>query len=472
MPVVAHSIQFLNSPVAVSRFFVTAFIALTLCDASGFAQEAGAPKENAAPATVPDETGPKPAPEEGKKPNEPAPQNAAPIPAGCSDLVEKQNALVRSLMNLQKPIEYPPKADAEKIRRDVGNLIKAGFKGEDTKKVVTFLQYQMLRASDPSFVATPSNVQDMVGDLVDTIGQAGNQIGNPQEQLVARRAYCGEILKIAKQMLENNFDARMAGVVIISHLHDVKAVPGGAKAKVYEPAIAALVSTLTNKEQPDALKTAIAGQLTFLLRTCDINPQDQFRICDAIAAEMSRECTEPGYQLNLLDAALEITQPRKKIGVPEPTAMKIFAATLNDPNKPVEVRCRAAFGVGHGAYDPEMKLEPLAWKIAQLSGEVAIEFNGDLGNPKWQDCGKDLFFSFWHMNQNQRQGANPKGLLNREPKSKFIADAAPHIGNVALNLMLNKNKFKGPDLQPLADLLKGTKPANGTWDKNAPPVEL
>jgi hypothetical protein len=329
----------------------------------------------------------------------------------------------------------------------------------------------MLRATDSSFVAVPSNVQSLIGSVVDTVGQAGGMIGNPQEQLAARRNYCGEILKVAKQLLENNFDARMAAVVIISNLHEAKAVSGGSKAKVYEPAIATLLSTLTDKEQPDALKTTVAGQLAFLLRTCDVLPQDQFRVCDAISAELSRSCTESGYQLNLLDAALEITLARKKIGVPEPTAMKIFAATLNDSKKPVEVRCKAAYGIGHGVFDAEMKLEPFAWKIGQLAGEVAVEFNQNPNDEKWRECGKDLFFSFWHMNNNQRQGANAKGLLNRDAKSKLVSDMAPHIGSVALNV-LKKTKFKAADLQPLADLINSSKPANGTWDKNAPPIAL
>lgn len=479
MSVVAHSIQILNGPATVCRFVIAFLAAVTLCGGPVLAQNAQTPQEPTTPARA-DESTPTPAPTSEAKPaaeNEKtapaASQNNAVVPVeeGCAQEIEKQQALVRSLMNLQKPVSYPDKAAAEKLRREVGNLIKTGFKGEDTKKVVSYLEYQMLRSTDPSFAAVPSNMQDLQGDVIDTIGQAGNLIGNPQEQLTARRAYCGEILKIARQMLENNFDARMTAVMIISNLHDVKAVPGGARAKVYEPAISALVEVLASKEQPDALKATVAGQLAFLLKTCDVNPQDQFRICDAIASEMKRDCTEAGYQLNLLDAALEVSQPRKKIGVPEPTAMAIFAAALNNPDKPVEVRCRAAFGIGQGSYDAEMKLEPLAWKICQLAGEVAIQFNRDVKDPKWQHCGMNLFYSFWHINANQRQGANARGLLNRDPKSKFVADAAPQIGTVSLFVLQGKS-FKAADLQPLADLLNASRPANGTWDKNAPPIEV
>ncbi|MFN9719547.1 MAG: hypothetical protein ACK58L_12680 [Planctomycetota bacterium] len=471
MSVVAHSIQILNGPVTVCRFVIAFLAAVTLCGRPGLAQNAQTPTEATTPATA-DEATPTPAANDGTTAPATPPNSAAvPVQEGCAQEIEKQQALVRSLMNLQKPIGYPDKAAAEKLRREVGNLIKTGFKGEDTKKVVSYLEYQMLRSTDPSFATVPSNMQDLQGDVIDTIGLAGNLIGNPQEQLVARRAYCGEILKIAKQMLDNNFDARMSAVIIISNLHDVKAVPGGAKAKVYEPAISTLVEVLGSKEQPDALKATVAGQLAFLLKTCDVNPQDQFRICDTIAAEMKRDCTEAGYQLNLLDAALEISQPRKKIGVPEPTAMAVFAAALNSPNKPVEVRCRAAFGIGQGSHDAEMKLEPLAWKICQLAGEVAIQFNRDVKDPKWQHCGMNLFYSFWHINANQRQGTNARGLLNRDPKSKFIADAAPQIGTVSLFVLQGKS-FKAADLQPLADLLNASRPANGTWDKNAPAIEV
>lgn len=453
MPVVAHSIQLLNGPVTACRIVIALFTAVILCGQTGLAQEGQAPADAATPATT-DEAAPKP--EQNSAPNPAAAPNnpAAPVQEGCAQEIEKQQALTRSLMNLQKPLEYPDKSVAEKLRREAGNLIKAGFKGEDTKKVVSYLQYQMLRSTDPSFVAVPSNMQDLQGDVIDTIGQAGNQIGNPQELLAARRAYCGEILKIAKQMLENNFDARMSAVVIISNLHDVKAVPGGAKAKVYEPAITTLVAVLRDKDQPDTLKSTVAGQLAYLLKTCDVNPQDQFRISDAIEEEIKRTCGEVGYQLNLLDAALEISQPRRKIGVPKPTAMAIFEAALTDSSKPLEVRCRAAFGVGQGAYDAEMKLEPLAKKICELARDVSIQFNRDQSNPeKWKYCGMNLFYSFWHINASQRQGANVKGLLNRDAKSKFIADAAPVIGTVSLHLLQGKS-FKASDLQPLADLLR------------------
>lgn len=472
MPVVAHSIQFLNSPVAVSRFFIAFSMALGLYGTSGLAQEAGAPAESAAPATAPDETAPKPVPEEGSPPAAPAANNnAMPVQAGCADVIQKQNALVRSLMNLQKPLPYPDKVATEKNRRDVNNLIRSGFKGEDAKKVASFLEYQMLRATDPSFVATPSNMQLLVGSMIDTIGQAGNQIGNPQEQLASRRAYCGEVLKVSRQLLENNFDSRMAAVVIISNLQDVKAIPGGTKAKVYEPAIATLVAILNDKEQPDALKTTVAGQLAFLMRTCDVTPQDQFRICDALEAELKRDCTEPGYQLGLLDAALEIKEARKKIGAAAPTAMKIFAATINDSSKPIEVRCRAAFGVGHGAYDSEMKLEILAWKIAQLAGQVTIEFSQNPNDQKWNDCVKNLFFSFWHMTKDQISGPNPKGLQNRDAKSTVIKSFAPHIATISLNMGM-KTKLNLSDLKPLADLIKSSQPSNGQWDKNAPPISI
>ena len=172
----------------------------------------------------------------------------------------------------------------------------------------------------------------------------------------------------------------------------------------------------------------------------------------------------------LIDAVYEISKARRTVGTAEPTAFKLLAAVISDRNKPIEVRCHAARGIGRGAFDQQMKLDPLAWKITQLAGDAALEFSKDTGNPKWPECGIDLLLAFRHLNASEATGAvlERKGLMNRDEKSSVIKEAAPFITTVSLKLIGNKANFTVQELTPLAQWVKANQPAILAWDSNAP----
>jgi hypothetical protein len=155
--------------------------------------------------------------------------------------------------------------------------------------------------------------------------------------------------------------------------------------------------------------------------------------------------------------------------------MKTFAAILDDRSRPIEVRCLAAVGVGRGAFDNQMKFDPLAWKIAQLAADVSIAFNRDPGNAKWPNCGASLIFAFRHYNEPEASAANltdRKGLLNRSGAnpSKTIADAAPLVTIVGVGLIRNTDPLPIDQLKPLAEWLQANQPQSLVWDDNSPPL--
>jgi len=255
-------------------------------------------------------------------------------------------------------------------------------------------------------------------------------------------------------------------------LHESKAVPGGAAARLYPEALASLIDVLTSAEQPDSVKVFAASGLRYVLRNCDVIETEQFRICDAIGMELKRPCTQAAFQLTLLEALMEISRPRKTVGGSEPTAMKSFVDVLNDRSRPIEVRCMAALGIGRGSFDTQMKLQPLAWKIAQLAGDAALEFNRNTGDDKWPSCGAALIFAFSHYSDNETGGSltERKGLLNRAGNSPpaAITDAAPLVRMIGIKLIQNSEGFTGNEVQPLATWIQENKPTNLKWDNTQP----
>lgn len=451
-----------------------------------FGQDPAAPASPAPAPAAPAATVPAPAPQDGvaaPQENPAAPvQPAAVQPAAapqngadpCLQSILEEQQKTRLLREMRQPLPYPAKDEATRLKRAFTPLLKAGFtNAADTKTAQDYLSWLLLRATDPEFVSNPDNVQQLLKDIESDALNSGKDLGNAERRLPVRKKFCAEVLAITKKMLENSLDSRITAVNVIKFLHEVPAVTAGPAARIYGDALTALLDVVSSKDQPDSVKVCAANSLRYVLRNCDVSEQDQFRICDAIGAELARTCTQSGYQQSLLETLLEIKKPRKTIGAAEPTVMKHFVSIVEDKSRPVEVRCLAAFGIGQGAYDTSMKLEPLAWKIAQLAGDVAIEFNKSPGDAKWPWCGACLIFAFRHTNQADATAplADRKGLMNRAAQSAAVTSVVPNVQVVGVKLIENSAKFSAQELQPLAQWINANKPANLAWDANAPAVK-
>jgi len=473
MPVVARSIQIQSGTFPLSHF-LSAILLILIClrSSSGLSQDRVASGlQEPSPAAEP-----LPAPIPVPAASDDPPQaDSEPVAPGCLEQILEQQKLTRTIREIRNPLPRPEKAVADRLKRSYSEFLSKGFTGADETKVIQdFVTYRLMQATDPDFVSSPSNMQTLLRETENDLLRCGSGIGNPTNLLAARKKYCAEVLKVAKLLLDNNLDARFAAVTMMPMLQEVRAVPNGALARLHGDALVTLLAVLGDKSQPDSVKAVTASALRKVLRNCDIVEQDQFRICDAIGAELSRPCSEAAYQIVLLDAIFEITKPRRTVGPPEPTAMKIFAAVLDDKSKPLEVRCLAAMGVGRGAFDLQMKLEPLAWRIAALAGETAVEFNKQPGNPRWPECGLNLLLAFRHLSPAEATAQQPldrKGLMNRNENSDVIKGAAPFITIVSVKLAENKARFTVQELQPLAAWIQSNQPASLVWDSNAPPIK-
>ena len=474
MPVVVRNFQILSHFMRFSA--VPALFVLTLAgvlDVQACAQESVTPTTEA-PAQVAPDSGATEVPTGSAAPAEPAVVDEA------KQYVLNQQKLTRSIREIRNPLPGPDKAAAERIKRQYTQLLATGFNGEaDTKIVRDYLTWLIFQATDPAFCQSSKNMENLIEDVKNSVAKAGaNAQGGQAGKDRERRKYCSEVLAVVKQLLDNNLDSRFASIKIMQHLYDT--IPGqGAAAltRLHPEALTVILSVLNDPNQPDSVKSVTAASLKNILMNCDVVEQDQFRISDAIYKEIVRPYTEVAFQMDLIDAAYFITKPRRTVGTPEPTALKIFAAVIDDGSKPVEVRCHAARGFGICNYDVAgTKFDPIAWKVTQLAFEAASEFNQTPGNPKWPWCGIDLLLTFRHATKEEATAAPPacKGIMNRAPNSKVVSEAAPFVTTVSLALITNKGGFNSQviaDLQKMKAWIATNVPADLKWDTNASPLQ-
>ena len=474
MPVVVRNFQIPSSLMSLCALPALLVLALAgVPETRALAQESVTP---AAEAPVPA------APDGGASavPAESVTSVGAAVVDEAQQYVLNQQKLTRSVREIRNPLPGPDKAAAEKVKRQYAQLLSAGFSGEaDTKIVRDYLTWLIFQATDPAFCQSSKNMENLIEDVKNSVVKAGSnaqggQAGKDRE----RRKYCSEVLSIVKKLLDNNLDSRFAAIKIMQHLYDT--IPGqGAVAmtRLHPEALTVMLGVLNDPAQPDSVKSVTAASLKNILMNCDVVEQDQFRISDAIYKEVVRPYTEVAFQMDLIDAAYLITKPRRTVGVPEPTALKIFAAVIDDRSKPIEVRCHAARGFGICNYDVAgTKFEPIAWKVTQLAFEAASEYNSSVGDPKWPWCGIDLLLTFRHSTAAEATAAPPacKGIMNRAPNSKVVSQAAPFVTTVSLALIANKGKFNAQavaELQKMKSWLTENVPADLKWDTNAPPLK-
>ncbi len=397
-------------------------------------------------------------------------------PACLKEVLEEQE-LTRSLRQIRQPLPHITAEESVQIRKDYSNLLYSGYSSAaDTKTVRTYLEYQILQITDPEFAAIPSNGHQLLKEIQSDVQKAGSRIGNASNQLTMRRQFCTDILNVCRKLLDNSFDARITAVSIMKYLQETRPVTGGAAARLHQDALSELISVLNSGEQPDSVKVFAASSLRFVLRNCDLIETEQFRISDAVYKELQRPCSQSAFQQTLLETLMEIDRPRRTVGGSDPTSMKAFVMVLSDRTRPVEVRCLAAQGVGRGAFDTQMNLSVISWKIAQLAGDVAREFNRAPGDPKWPACGAALIFAYRHFTDEETQGTllERKGLSNRagDNPPAAIADAAPLVQMVGVRLVRNSTTFTIQELTPLANWIEGNKPANPRWDNGQPPIPV
>jgi len=465
MPVVARCIQTLSGIVAVSQY---PMIVLALClswhgfapaqeTAEAAAPAAAAPNDEAA--AVP------PAAQVPPAANPPLPGNPN---QDCMQKIIDQHALTLKIRNINNKLERLPEAKYLPLRRPVTAGIQAGADGAaDLENLSLVLKYRLFQATDPTFVADSDNVKNLFNEMDREIRGAGGQAGNAQRTKAYRQKYCDAVLAVAKQMFDNNLDARSVAIQVIKELYVNKTAAG--LTENHSESMAALLGLLKDAEQPDSVKLLAAAAIGYVLSNTSVIPQEQDSVSETIAAELDRPCTEVGYQLPLVDTLLKVTQPRKSTGRRETNVMQTFVRLVGDRERPLQVRCRAAFGIGQGAYDAKVDFDPLAWKVANLALEASVFFNQAPGDPAWQQCGADLFFAYRHIDKNglaKQPPMLPQGMMNRAAASVPVNESGSLAAfKIAVPLMVNNARIPQADQLELKAWIDANKALeNKPWE--------
>ena len=444
MPVVARCIQTLSGIVAVSQY---PRIVLALCLSwHGFVQAQETP-EAAAPAVAApsDEAAVPAAAQVPPAANPPLPGNPN---QDCMQKIIDQHALTLKIRNINNKLERLPDAKYLPLRRPVAAGIQAGSDGAaDLANLSLVLQYRLFQATDPTFVANSDNVKNLFNEMDREIRGAGGQAGNAQRTKAYRQKYCDTVLAVAKQMFDNNLDARSIAIQIIKELYVNKTAAG--LTENHSESMAALLGLLKDPEQPDSVKVMAAAAVGYVLSNTSVIPQEQDNASDTIAAELDRPCTEIAYQLLLVDTLFNVTQPRRSSGRRETNVMRTFVRLVDNRDRSLQVRCRAAFGIGQGAYDAKVDFDPLTWKVANLALEASVFFNQAPGDPAWQQCGADLFFAYRHVDKNglaKQPPMLPQGMMNRAATSVPVNESGSLSAfKIAVPLVVNNAKIPQAD---------------------------
>lgn len=456
MPVVARCIKILSGIVAVSQYpLMILFLSLPE-QALLFAQDAAAAPVSA---SVTAESAAA-VPPEGQQDVQPPDQN-------CLKKITDQQALTRSIRALNNPLTRIPDPQFQQLKRPVATGVQSGATGAaDLENLKLVLEHRLFQATDATFVTNPDNVKNLLNEMDREIRTAGTQAGNAQRTKSYRQKYCDVVLSVAKKMFDNSLDARSVAIQVIKELYTNKTAAG--LTENHSESMAALIGLLKDPEQPDSVKVTTAAAIAYVLSSMSVIPQEQDSISDAVAIELDRPCTEVAYQMQLVDTLLKINKPRKSVGVPETTVMRTFVKLLDHKERPLQVRCRAAYGVGQGAYDAKIDFDPLAWKVASLALDASVFFNQAPGNPAWQQCGADLFFAFRHADRDglaKQPPMLPQGMMNRAPTSVPVKDSGELALKIAVPLVVNSARIPQADQVALKAWIDANKAlANKAWE--------
>ncbi|MBC7964459.1 MAG: hypothetical protein H7Z17_00930 [Fuerstia sp.] len=446
MPVVARCIQILNGMVAVNQ---CPLIVLTMWLAWYGLVQAQENTESAAPVVATDEVTPaapvQDAPDSELPPEDPKVQ---PLAAGCAKEIVDQNALTAKVRAINNKLESIPAAQFLQLKRPVAAGIQNGAGGAaDLENLKLALQYRLFQATDPEFVANADNVKNLLTEMDREIRIAGGQAGNAQNTKAYRQKYCDTVLAVAKQMFDNNLDARSIAIQVIKELYFNKTATG--LIENHSESLTALLGLLKDPQQPDSVKVVATAAISYILSNMSVIPQQQAEISDVIALELDRQCTEIPYQMDLVQTLYGITVARKPVGPPTTTVMRTFVKLVDDRNRSLQVRCQAAYGIGNGAYDAKIDFDPLTWKVANLALEASVFFNQAPGDPAWPHCGADLFFAFRHRDKNgltKQLPMLPHGMLNRAATSVPVKDSGNLVAlKFGIPLWANKAKISQAD---------------------------
>lgn len=389
-----------------------------------------------------------------------------------------QRRAVQKLQRMNNGLVTPEIITAyTKHFRDYRTLIRMGTNGRIPREMEILragLNYRVFQLSEQSIQQNQIDLENALKTIRREISQAGSGINNAQQQLQFRELMFKEMLPLLRQLLKNNLIARSCAIEILPDMEVVRNGPQG-RITMFDQVDDVLVEVLNDPKQPNAIKLRALNSITNYLQKLNAIPQIQMSFAKAIDAQLKLPYTSVPYQEFLLVALEEITAAREVVAPKRPLVFETAVSVMQDPKRNLGIRCHAAAVLGRAGSDAQINMEPLAWAVADLTGEVgATMFKGGNAKPfTWNFCGYHLFRAYRHWDPKEEEGGSPgypKGFLNRDARSDMIRSAWEAAAPVIVGLVEENRGTVTKGFLGLAKWLEGNAPTNLKYDAGAPPL--
>ena len=361
----------------------------------------------------------------------------------------------------------------ERVRRDYGRVLSTGAKpgGEGMKAIVAGLKYRIYSVTNPANLDDPVRMESTLTNLLRDLKSAGRGISGRQQKEAFRTLVCEEALPLLKEVMDKSYQARSFAIEVLPELKTVAA--GGQEKRniIHEDVDETLIEILNDPAQPDAVKVRAASSISAYLEVFTPDSLVEMAFTRAISTELESPVRLTAYQYFLVEALSKIQSGREVKGVRR-RALPIETLTkvMQDPERDLLVRCRAAGALGQVGFDQQINFEPLAWKVTQLAVEASSRYDQ---NPKAADfvrCGWYLYLAFHHEDAAGRDNKkNPQGFLNRASNSQTVRDAYEKSLPL-LRAMIFGNKVPAQAIIDANTWVTESVPANLRFDDQSDPV--
>ena len=332
------------------------------------------------------------------------------------------------------------------------------------------LRWEIYKATDPAYKTNQPGFQALNKRLRQNILYiAGQGIGGRREKEEFRELVCSQALVFLKDLLSNNFLARSLAIELMPAL---ETNTDARQRRILDAAADALIEVLADEQQPDAIKLRAAESIALYLENVDPGAQIEIRFALAIQEELKSSLPADAYQLHLIEALSRIRAAREVIGVNQrAVVLDSLVAALQDADRAPVVRCSAAGALGSAGIDQRIALEPLAWKVAQLSAQMGAAYNKKPKYDFWGKCSLELFLAFHHKEEPPRGEQPEDGMLNRAARSELVRNAYAHVLPICREILDSPSSIDAAIINAAASWTEQNQPSDLRYDAESPPVK-
>lgn len=367
------------------------------------------PKDGAAtPTTNPPAPGTRPA-QPGVAPANPAAE-VEPPPGLMANM--KPRGEPHPSMQRENPLVTKEEvAEAEKQRNKFRGALNEGDMKQQ-ELIANSIKMAILKMSLPENWETVANIrEDLLGHLF-SAGQLLESKGALRTRDF-REFVNAEVVKNATLLSgpENNYAVRLQAAFLLGDLSIVKENATKAIAEeAYAPAYVPLLAIIAEPDDHPAIIglkiVALNGLRRTLLKATALKPAERLEIVNTLMPELDKLNLHPWYHRRLLDtlASSDVLSDNSNT----PIVVQKIATVMTDAKRPWSVRAEAARALGRARVSGQVKVDLLAYEIAQLARQMVDAYNANPSDVHWRNNFLQLYLAF--VPENKDEAARSAGL--------------------------------------------------------------